>query len=161
MNKWFKEIEDLLRNGVNEENRLFAKRYASKARGFIDKAMKGIDKEAVETREMASSFFRLLEHKLNLNERTDPPSKEEVKAAIEQLKDVGRYSVFITAVVLPGGVVSLMGLEMLARNYGIKFSFIPEAFRKKNKGSEKDDEKNPKGLPEDGFRERDDESYRE
>ncbi|MFC2113570.1 hypothetical protein ACFLTA_09910 [Bacteroidota bacterium] len=148
MNKWFKEIEDLLRNGVNEETQLFANKYAVKARGFIDKAMKGIDQEAGETREMASSFFRLLEHKLKLNERTDPPSKEEVKAAIEQLKDVGRYSVFITAVVLPGGVVSLVGLEMLARNYGIKFSFIPSAFRKGKKEKDEDPETPLKELPE-------------
>jgi hypothetical protein len=130
MNNWFREIEDLVRNGVNEESRLFANRYARKARIFIDRTMKGIDKEAEETREMASSFFRLLEHKLNLSERTVPPTKEEVKAAIEQLKDVGRYSVFVTAVILPGGVISLVGLELLARKYGINFSFIPSAFRK-------------------------------
>lgn len=148
MNKWFREIEDLLRNGVSEENRLFARKYAAKAKGYVDKAMKGIDKEAEETREMASSFFRLLEHKLNLNERTDPPSKEEVKAAIEQLKDVGRYSVFITAVVLPGGVISLIGLEMLARNYGIKFSFIPSAFKKDKKKKGEDPEAPLKELPE-------------
>ena len=133
MNKWLREIEDLLRNGVNEENRLFASRYAHKASRFIDRTMKGIDREAEETREMANSFFRLLEHKLKLNERTDPPSKEEVKAAVEQLKDVGRYSVFVTAVVLPGGVFSLVGLELLARKYGINFSFIPSAFRKENR----------------------------
>lgn len=131
MNKWLKEIEDLFRNGVNQESSLFASRYAQKARQFIDRTMKGIDKEAEETRVMATSFFRLLEHELNLNDRTDPPSKEEVKAAIEQLKDVGRYSVFITAVILPGGVFSLVGLEMLARKYGIKFSLIPSAFWKK------------------------------
>lgn len=133
MNNWLKEIEDLLRNGVSEENRLFANRYASKARRFIDRTMTGVDKEAEETREMASSFFRLLEHKLNLNERTDPPSKEEIREAIEQLKDVGRYSVFITAVILPGGVISLVGLELLAKKYGINFSFIPTAFRKEQK----------------------------
>ncbi|HEC44670.1 MAG TPA: hypothetical protein ENI20_17785 [Bacteroides sp.] len=161
MNKWFKEIEDLLRNGVSEETHLFANKYAIRARGFIDKAMKGIDKEAGETREMASSFFRLLEHKLDLNERSDPPTKEEVKAAVEQLKDVGRYSVFITAVVLPGGVVSLVGLEMLARNYGIKFSFIPSAFRKENKTEEKDPKITSIELPEDRFREKDNEGYRE
>jgi len=132
MNKWFKELEDLFRNGVSEESKIFANRYAKKARGFIDKTMKGIDKEAGETREMAGSFFRLLEHELRLNDRTDPPSKEEVKAAVEQLKDVGRYSVFVTAVLLPGGVVSLMGLELLSRKYGIEFSFIPSAFRKEN-----------------------------
>jgi hypothetical protein len=133
MNKWLSEIEDLLRNGLSPESRVFANRYARKARGFIDRTMKGIDQEAEETREMASSFFRLLEHKLNLNERTDPPSKEEVRAAVEQLKDVGRYSVFVTAVILPGGVISLVGLEILAKKYGINFSFIPSAFRKKEK----------------------------
>jgi hypothetical protein len=47
-----------------------------------DRTMKGIDQEAGETGEMAGSFFRLLEHKLKLNERTDPPGKEEVKAAV-------------------------------------------------------------------------------
>ena len=76
--------------------------------------------------------FRLLEHKLRLNDRTDPPSKDEVKAAVKQLKDVGRFSVFVTAVLLPGGVISLVGLEMLARKYGIDFSFIPSAFRREN-----------------------------
>lgn len=148
MNNWLKEIEDLFRNGVNEESRLFASKYAHKARRFIDKAMKGIDEEAEETREMASSFFRLLEHNLRLNERTDPPSKEEVKAAVEQLKDVGRYSVFVTAVILPGGVISLVGLEFLARKYGINFSFIPSAFRKDKKDPEGKDDIGAGQLPE-------------
>ncbi|MCK4853792.1 MAG: hypothetical protein KAT31_06015 [Bacteroidales bacterium] len=130
---WFEELEDLLRNGVSPEQRIFANRYVRKAKFHIDKVMKGVDREAEETREMASSFFRLLEHKLNLNERTDPPSKEEVKAAVKQLKDVGRFSIFVTAVILPGGVVSLIGLELLARQYGINFSLIPSAFKKKKK----------------------------
>lgn len=147
MNKWLKEIEDLFRNGVNQESSLFASRYAQKARQFIDRTMKGIDKEAEETRVMATSFFRLLEHELNLNDRTDPPSKEEVKAAIEQLKDVGRYSVFITAVILPGGVFSLVGLEMLARKYGIKFSLIPSAFRKKKNDSDQAPDQETGHLP--------------
>jgi len=138
MNKWFQELEDLFRNGVSEESKIFANRYAKKARGFINKTMKGIDKEAGETREMAGSFFRLLEHELRLNDRTDPPSKEEVKAAVEQLKDVGRFSVFVTAVILPGGVISLVGLEMLARKYDIEFSFIPSAFRKQNNDIEEE-----------------------
>jgi len=130
---WFEELEDLLRNGVTPEQKIFANRYARKAKFHIDKVLKGVDKEAEETREMASSFFRLLEHKLNLNERTDPPSKEEVKAAVQQLKDVGRFSIFVTAVILPGGVISLIGLELLAKQYGINFSLIPSAFKKKKK----------------------------
>jgi len=133
-NKYYKYIRDLLSKGFTEEHKLFARRYASKAKGYIDEGMKGVDKEAEETREMASSFFRMLEHKLNLNDRTDPPTKEEVKAAVEQLKDVGRFSFFVTAVILPGGVFSLIGLEMLAKKYGIKFTVIPSSFRKKKKG---------------------------
>lgn len=148
MNKWHKEIEDLFRKGINPESPLFANRYAQKARGFIDKTMKGIDQEADETREMASSFFRLLEHKLKLNDRTDPPSKEEVRAALEQLKDVGRYSIFVTAVILPGGVFSLVGLEILAKKYGVNFSFIPSAFRKKDKTSNKRTDTQNGQLPE-------------
>ena len=136
---WFAELEDLLRNGVSPEQKIFANRYAKKAKFHIDKVLKGADKEAVETREMASSFFRLLEHKLKLNERTDPPSKEEVKAAVGQLKDVGRFSIFVTAVILPGGVISLIGLELLAKKYGINFSLIPSAFKKNKK------EENPSG----------------
>jgi hypothetical protein len=66
-----------------------------------------------------------------LHERTVPPSEQEVLEAIEQLKDIGRLSVFTTAVILPGGVISLWGLELLARKYGIEFTFIPSAFRKK------------------------------
>lgn len=148
MNKWFKEIEDLFRHGVNPESPLFANRYAQKAGKFIDKTMKGIDQEAEETRDMASSFFRLLEHTLNLNDRTDPPSKEEVRAALDQLKDVGRYSVFVTAVILPGGVFSLVGLEMLAKKYGINFSFIPSAFRKKEGDKDGGQESKTGELPE-------------
>lgn len=104
--------------------------FAEKARRSIEKGMSQLGNEAAETKEMAGSFFRLLEHKLNMQERTVPPTEEEVLKAIEQLKDVGRFSVFTTAVILPGGVISLWGLELLARKFGIEFTFIPSAFRK-------------------------------
>jgi len=134
---WIRQLQDIMQNGISAEHKIFARQYADKAKGFIDETMQGIDQEANETREMADSFFRLLSHKLQLDTRTEPPSREEVKAAIEQLKDVGRFSVFITAVILPGGVISLVGLELLAKKFGIKnFTVIPSSFRKrKNKSS--------------------------
>lgn len=107
-----------------------AKEFADKAWRMIQSGLRKVGNEAAETGEMAQSFFRLLEHKLHLQERTTPPTEEEVKEAIEQLKDVGRFSVFTTAVILPGGAVSLLGLELLARKYGINFTFIPSSFRK-------------------------------
>ena len=114
----------------------FASKYASKTYLMIWKGAKALGQEAGETEQMARSFFRMLEAKLDLSGWTVPPSEEEVKAAVEQLKDVGRFSIFTTLVILPGGVVSLVGLELLARKFGIKgFNLIPSSFRKK-KGSD-------------------------
>lgn len=114
----------------------FAKKYAAKTSNLITQGVKAVGQEANETEQMARSFFKILEAKLNLNGRAEPPTEEEVKAAIEQLKDVGRFSIFATLVILPGGVVSLLGLELLARRFGIKgFNLIPSSFRKKKKSN--------------------------
>lgn len=109
-----------------------SQQYAITRKKLIEKTMAGFGQEARETQEMARLFFRLLEKKLRLSERSEPPSPEEVKAAIEQLKDIGRISVFASVSILPGGGISLIGLELLARKFGIKnFTFIPTSFRKK------------------------------
>ncbi len=120
----------------------FAKKYAAKTSKLITEGVKAVGEEADETEQMARSFFKMLEAKLDLSGRTEPPTEEEVKAAIEQLKDVGRFSIFTTLVILPGGVVSLLGLELLARRFGIKgFNLIPSSFRKKY------DKSNPPSNP--------------
>lgn len=106
------------------------KNFAAKAKQAIDLGMKKLGAEADETRQMAGSFFRLLESKLDMRNRSVPPTEEEVREAVEQLKDVGRFSVFTTAVIIPGGAISLIGLEILARKYGINVTFVPSAFRK-------------------------------
>jgi len=122
---------------LSPKSRLFARRYADKTKGLIDQGVKAIGKEAEETEQMAQAFFRLLENRLKLNERSDPPTEAEVKAAINQLKDMGRFTIFTTMVILPGGVISLLGLELLARKFGIKnFSLIPSSFRKKQSSGE-------------------------
>lgn len=110
-------------------------RYARKTASLIKKGMDGLGEEAGETKVMAESFFRLLATKLRLDQRSEPPTREEVKAAIEQLKDVGRFSIFASISLLPGGGFSLIGLELLARRFGVKnFTLVPSAFRKKEKG---------------------------
>jgi hypothetical protein len=108
-----------------------ARKYADSAKKMIDKTVEGVGEEARETEEMAQAFFRMLEHKLKLNDRTVPPTEEEVREAIEQLKDVGRFSIFATISIIPGGGFSLIGLELLARKFGIKnFTIVPSSFRK-------------------------------
>lgn len=112
---------------------LSGQKFANSTRRAIKKTMNGVGEEATQTKEMAQSFFKLLESKLDLSNRTEPPTREEVKAAIEQLKDVGRFSIFATISILPGGGFSLIGLELLARKFGVKnFTFVPSAFRKKS-----------------------------
>lgn len=123
---------------VHKKQKLLASKYSSKTKTAIEHVAKGTKNEAIETKEMAETFFKLLSAKLDLEERTSPPTEEEVKAAIEQLKDVGRISVFATISILPGGGFSLIGLELLARKFGIKkFTFVPSSFRKENPNSEK------------------------
>ena len=126
---WNTPIEDF-------RSRRFARKYAEKTSNLITQGVNAIGKEAEETEQMARSFFKLLEARLDLSGRKEPPTEEEVRAAIEQLKDVGRFSFFATMVILPGGVVSLLGLELLARKFGIRgFNLIPSSFRKKNRGN--------------------------
>ncbi len=80
---------------------------------------------------MARVFFRLLSEQLRLSERQSPPSSEEVRTALEQLKDVGRFSIFASVSLIPGGAVSLIGLELLARSFDIdKFTLVPSSFRR-------------------------------
>ncbi len=114
----------------------FAKKYAAKTGDLINEGIQVVGQEAEETEQMARSFFKMLEAKLDLSGRTDPPTEEEVKAAIEQLKDMGRFSVFATLVILPGGIISLVGLELLARRFGIRgFNLVPSSFRKKRRSN--------------------------
>lgn len=115
-----------------KENVSFAHRFADGAKKSLEGFLQGMGEEYDETVDMARYFYRYLEEKLNLKERETPPSKEEVKKAIEQLKDMGRIGVFTSVSIIPGGGLSLLGLELLARKMGIKnFSFIPSSFRKR------------------------------
>jgi hypothetical protein len=118
----------------NPESRQFAKKYADKTSELIREGVKAAGQEAEETEQMAVAFFKLLEAKLDLSGRKEPPTREEVKEAIDQLKDVGRFTVFTALVIIPGGVISMVGLELLARRFGVRgFNLIPSSFRKMKK----------------------------
>ena len=78
---------------------------------------KGLAKEGKQTSRMTKTFFRLLKAKLNYKEGDPVPHKRTVKAAINQLKDVGRVSAVAAsfAVPIPG---LLVVLEIVARKFG-------------------------------------------
>ena len=101
-----------------------ARRFARKTKRAIKSTLRNFGQEAMETREMAQLFFRLLDSKLELSKRSTPPSDEEVKAAVEQLIDVARISVFASISLLPGGGFSLIGLVITS--YSIHYTKLYE-----------------------------------
>ncbi|MCF8232967.1 MAG: hypothetical protein K9J27_12355 [Bacteroidales bacterium] len=110
----------------------YAQKFADAAKKSVYEFTDGFNQERKQTQEMAESFFRLLESELDMENRTRPPSREEIRQALEQLKDVGRVGIFASVSLLPGGAVSLVGLEILARQFGIyDFTLIPSSFRVK------------------------------
>lgn len=57
--------------------------------------------EAVETRDMATTFGKILGKKLRLNKNGELPDEQEIKEAISQLKDIPKFLPFFTMVFLP------------------------------------------------------------
>lgn len=57
--------------------------------------------EAVETRDMANTFGKILAAKLRLSKNRQLPDEEEIKEAINQLKDLPKFLPFFTVVFLP------------------------------------------------------------
>jgi len=57
--------------------------------------------EAVETRDMATTFGKLLINKLNLSKSSELPSEQEIKEAFDQLKDIPKFLPFFGVVFLP------------------------------------------------------------
>jgi hypothetical protein len=121
---------------TNDGDSMTPQEFARNARQRIDQTASRFGREGKQTREMAETYFRLLSQRLNLSERDTPPSPEEVRAANEQLKDVARVSIFASVSIIPAGAVSLVGLELLARSFGVKsFTLVPSSFRKENESS--------------------------
>jgi hypothetical protein len=132
--------------GDAEEEKAFsrAERFLQAVRASAGKMADGVKQESSQSREMAQTFFRMLSDRLNLESREEPPTPQEVKEAVSQLKDVGRLSFFISFSLLPGGAALLIALELLARSYGIEwFTFVPSSFRQDNKGGTGPADANP------------------
>ncbi len=89
--------------------------------------LKSLPQEGRDTREMVTVFFRQLSAKLS---HTEHPSEEEVREAIEQLKDVNRFAFLLTVTILPGSVMVIPLLHKLGQKYNIEL--FPRAFRNEN-----------------------------
>ena len=89
--------------------------------------------EAVETRDMAVVFGKILRRRLGINGQEELPSEEEIKAAIEQLKDIPKFLPFFSFIFMPVPGITEMyillafSLERLSRG---TISLLPSQVRK-------------------------------
>lgn len=105
-------VKDLLKKG---------KKFADWAAEKLKAAKEGLKKEKVETKDMLKTFFSLLKRKLGLKDKNAVPTEEEIKAAISQLKDVAKVALVAAVLLgpLPGDEPILIGIELLARKFGL------------------------------------------
>jgi acyl-CoA synthetase (NDP forming) len=122
----------------------------------------GLKQEKDETRTMMRTFFSVLTQKLPQGKQ---PEEQEIKEALEQLKDVHKMAGLLLVSITPGSIVTLPALCALGRRYGIEL--LPSAFKKDDEAEieilesilngefkvveedEKQDAKSPLGLPDD------------
>lgn len=97
--------------------------------------------EGIETKKMVQTFVKQGQGRLLLFKKSEPPTEQEIREAIEQLKDLPKFLpffVFIT-VPVPGVTESYVLLAVTLEKWlGQKFSLLPTHFRKifqkKNEG---------------------------
>ena len=111
------DLSDVLRKG---------KKFAEWAVGTARKAKTGLKREKEETKEMFQTFFKLLKHKLKNKQK---PTDEEIRAAIMQLKDIGKVALVAGILLgpIPGDEPLLFGMELLARKFGM--TVFPSALK--------------------------------
>jgi hypothetical protein len=88
--------------------------------------------EGIETKEMMATFARKGKGRLLYRSSASEPTPEEMKKAIDQLKDIPRFLPFFMFVVVPAPGVT-EGYVLLAMSVekwlGQKFSLLPSHFR--------------------------------
>ena len=101
--------------------------------GFQRKVLWALLLEGVETKQMLHAFLREGRGRLLVSFKSKNPSPEELKKAVEQLKDIPRFLPFFIVVVvpLPGVTESYALLAVsLEKWLGHKFRFLPSAVSK-------------------------------
>jgi len=92
------------------------KRYIKKIKKSLYIYKKIIRRETIQTKKMLITFKIILEKQMG---GKSEPSKEDIKEAIKQLKDVGKITILTPLLFLPGSVVTIPLLVKIGKRYGI------------------------------------------
>lgn len=107
--------------------------------------------ESIETKNMVRTFVKQGKGQLLLSKQSEPPTEEEIRQAMEQLKDLPKFLPFFIfiAVPVPGVTESYVLLAVsLEKWLGQKFSLLPSHFRAVfQKSKDNDITKQPPELP--------------
>ena len=118
--------------------------YTSLNEGFNDKVkeatrltkklLKAVRAEGQETLDMLQIFARELRHRLHLDSREDEPTDEEIRSALEQLKQVPKfapYAIILLVSPIPFGSLfyTLFALKLNKLTNG-KINILPKTFRR-------------------------------
>jgi hypothetical protein len=88
--------------------------------------------ESIETKNMVRTFVKQGKGHLLLSKDSEPPTEEEIRNAMEQLKDLPKFLPFFVfiAVPIPGVTESYMLLAVSIEKWlGQKFSLLPSHFK--------------------------------
>jgi hypothetical protein len=98
--------------------------------------------EGIETKNMVRTFVKQGKGQILLSKQSEPPTEEEIREAMNQLKDLPKFLPFFVfiAVPVPGVTESYVLLAVsLEKWLGERFSLLPSHFRnifQKNKETE-------------------------
>lgn len=141
-----KYSEFILETRKNEYIKLFEEYKQSRFKTFkdfiIDKSKRAKDiskntfnafkNEGFETADMASVFNRHIRNKLNLKNRKDNPTKEELDEALRQLKNIPKllpYAAILLAAPIPGSsIMYTVFAYFLKKKSGGKINMLPDSF---------------------------------
>ena len=106
--------------------------------------------EGIETKNMVRTFVKQGRGQLLLSKQSEPPTEEEIRDAMEQLKDLPKFLPFFIfmAVPVPGVTESYVLLAVsLEKWLGQKFSLLPTHFRAIFQKNKDDGNAKPPELP--------------
>ncbi|MFZ4428309.1 MAG: hypothetical protein ACOYOO_14215 [Saprospiraceae bacterium] len=103
----------------------------------LHKMRKATGAEVTETRDMALTLGRLLQHQLGINKSQGLPSEEEIAAAFDQIKDLPKFLPFFSLVFFPVPGITEMYILLaysIERLSGETIRLLPSNFSKMVKG---------------------------
>jgi hypothetical protein len=110
----------------------FIKNKAKDAKAVSKNVFNAFKKEGVETADMLDVFNRQIRKKLNLRNRKDNPTPEELTAALKQLRDIPKLLPFATVMLaapIPGSstMYTVFAYFLKKKSRG-KIDLLPDSF---------------------------------